>query len=311
MDFARFVQPNESPAGAGFRDALLLPVDGHDGATALHRSLGIERDAFSPERVVLLPCSAGSARQWEDLMGRLAGFETIAIDLRGHGEQERWHGIGPLSLSQEAEAIAEACPDGRRIHLIGHSYGGGVALRFATLFPDRLRSLTLIEPSCFNVLRAAGGADGELFEEIVALADRVNRGVISGDYRAGMAAFIDYWAGSDSWEQLNEQRRARLASLAVHVAHHFCALMAETASLEEYATVTVPTLILCGARSPRPSRAIAPLLTAAMPLARDRTIRDAGHLSPMTHPVEVSGHILEHLLLHRGPRDAGPKSGVY
>ncbi len=87
--------------------------------------------------------------------------------------------------------------------------------------------------------------------------------------------------------------------------------MAETAGLEEYATVTVPTLILCGARSPRPSRAIVRLLAAAMRLAQARTISDAGHLSPITHPGEVNGHILEHLRLHRGPRDAGPKSGVF
>src|SRR4051795_5182779 len=36
-------------------------------------------------------------------------------------------------------------------HLVGHSYGGVIALLGAARYPDRLRSLTVIEPPCFRV----------------------------------------------------------------------------------------------------------------------------------------------------------------
>ena len=38
-------------------------------------------------------------------------------------------------------------------HVVGHSYGGVVALLAAALYGDRLRSLTVIEPPCLGVAR--------------------------------------------------------------------------------------------------------------------------------------------------------------
>jgi pimeloyl-ACP methyl ester carboxylesterase len=248
---------------------------------------------------VLVPCSASSARQWKALAEQLPGFQPLPLDLWGHGDQGRWHGAGPLSLAEEAAAIHEACPDGRPFHLIGHSYGGGVALRFAVSHPQRLRSLTLIEPSVFHILKGVQGADAHLLHEIRALAAAVNHGVICGDYAGGMQTFIDYWGGASSWESLSDDRKAQFGQLAVHVGHHFWSLIEERTPLEAYAAIDVPTLILCGTRSPAPSRAITRLLAETLPRARHRTIRNAGHMSPITHPVEVNTLVLEHLLKNR------------
>jgi pimeloyl-ACP methyl ester carboxylesterase len=250
--------------------------------------------AAAPERVVLVPCSAGTARQWKTLVERLTAYQALPIDLCGHGSQVRWHGDGALSLAEEAAAIEAAVPGGT-FHLVGHSYGGGVALRYALSHPERLRSLTLIEPSCFHLLRTEDARHAELLAEIRAVAEAVNRGIICGDYRDGMATFIDYWGGPGCWEGLAEAKKAQLAQLAVLVAHHFWSLIEEDTTLAAYAGVEVPTLILCGTRSPGPSRAIARMLADALPRARHRTIRDAGHMSPLTHPDEVNPLIVEHL----------------
>jgi pimeloyl-ACP methyl ester carboxylesterase len=236
----------------------------------------------------------------------------VPLDLWGHGDQERWCGTGPLSLAVEAAAIHAACPDGAPFHLVGHSYGGGVALRFALSHPERLRSLTLIEPSSFHILKHAEGSDARLLGEIRAVAAAVNRGVICGDYAIGMQTFIDYWGGAGSWESLSDDKKAQLAQLAVHVAHHFWGLIEETTPLAAYAAIEVPTLILCGTRSPAPSRAITRLLAEALPRARHRTIRNAGHMSPITHPAEVNALVVEHLLTSSRStraRSADPISG--
>jgi pimeloyl-ACP methyl ester carboxylesterase len=265
---------------------------------ALTRSAAIGADrapaSATSERVVLVHCSAGSPRQWQALTDQLAGFRAEPIELYGHGAATCWNGAGPLSLSEEAAAIEDACRAGP-IHLVGHSYGGGVALRFALSFPERLRSLTLIEPSCFHLLKTAT-VDAHLLDEIRAVADAVARGVISGDYRGGMRPFIDYWSGSGSWDKMPEARKAQFAELAVYVAHHFYSLIEEPTPLQVYRRISVPTLILCGNRSPRPSRAITRLLTDTLPRARHRTLRGAGHMSPLTHPGDVNPLILEHLL---------------
>jgi pimeloyl-ACP methyl ester carboxylesterase len=247
-----------------------------------------------PERVVLIPCSASSARQWNALAEQLAAFVPMPLDLWGHGDRPHWHGAGVLDLTAEAAAIGQACPDGAPFHLVGHSYGGAAALAFAASHPDRVRSLTLIEPSCFHILKSVEDS-AHLLDEIHALAEVINRGVLCGDYRAGMQTFIDYWAGPGSWESLSETRKEQFARLTNHVAHHFCALLEEPTTLAAYAKIEVPTLILCGTGSPRPSRAITRLLADAMPRARHRTIPNAGHMSPITHPTEVNELVLTHV----------------
>lgn len=249
------------------------------------------------QQVVLIHCSAGSPRQWSSLTASLTGFETKALDLIGHAAQNHWYGEGPLSLTAEAAAIAAACPNGAPFHLIGHSYGGAVALRFALSFPERVRSLSLIEPTSFHILKKYDGGDA-LLSEVREVVDAVNCGVITGDYRSGMATFIDYWNSADNWKKLPDIHKERFSQLALHVAHHFQALFEERATLADYATIAAPTLILSGTRSPRPARTIARLLATALPQARHRTIGGAGHMAPLTHAAAVNCIIVSHIQAH-------------
>jgi pimeloyl-ACP methyl ester carboxylesterase len=277
----------------------LLP---HDRNSMLTNPIANEDVVSKPghaapsQRVVLVPCSAGTSRQWRSLIDELNGFDPIRFDLSGHGDRSGWHGDGPLSLMQEAAAISDACPGSTPFHLVGHSYGGAVALKFALCYPERLLSLTLVEPSCFHLLNGSDDANAPLLEEVLRVADTVNRAVLCGDYRGGMAAFVYYWAGPDSWVCMPDSKKARLADLALHVAHHFWGLIHERTPLSGYAAIGIPTLILCGTRSPAPSRTVAGMLAEALPCARHRILPNAGHMSPITHPAQVNPLIVGHIL---------------
>jgi hypothetical protein len=76
--------------------------------------------------------------------------------------------------------------------------------------------------------------------------------------------------------------------------------------LSAYAAIDVPTLIVCGTSSPAPSRAITRLLAETLPRARHRTIRNAGHMSPITHPAEVNALVVEHLRMNSAATCAHP-----
>jgi pimeloyl-ACP methyl ester carboxylesterase len=240
------------------------------------------------------------------LISELAGFRATAVDLYGHGKRQRWHGEGALSLAHEAAAIWDVCPRGEPFHLVGHSYGGAVALRFALSFPERLRSLTLIEPSSFHLLADDAASHADALGEIRTVAEAVNRAVLRGDYRGGMEVFIDYWGGAGSWRKMPEAKRAQFANLAVYVSHHFWGLFGEKAALPACLEINVPTLILCGSDSPRPSQLIARLLADTIPHAQHRVIAGANHMSPITHPADVNPLILEHLWRHGARHDARP-----
>ena len=70
-----------------------------------------------------------------------------------------------------------------------------------------------------------------------------------------------------------------------------------------YAAIDVATLILCGTHSPGPSRAITRLMANTIPRAKHHTIRNAGHMSPLTHSAEVNQVTLQHLLTNSARDD--------
>ena len=108
------------------------------------------RSAAAP-LVVLLHGTAGSPRQWRDLVDCLPeDFETVALDLPGYTVQEA--PAVSRSLTSEAEMIFRKLRGfGRPVHLVGHSYGGALALRIAVTWPMAISSLTLFEPAIFHL----------------------------------------------------------------------------------------------------------------------------------------------------------------
>jgi len=147
--------------------------------------------------VVMLHCSAADSSQWDALRGALgAGFRTVAPDQWACGGSDPWPGHQPFTLVMEARAVKDLIgASDEPVHLIGHSYGGAVALRVARERPAAIRSLTVIEPSAFNLLRQDGPRSLPMFKEIAAVAETVRRTVLSEDLTGGMAYFVDYWNG--------------------------------------------------------------------------------------------------------------------
>jgi pimeloyl-ACP methyl ester carboxylesterase len=73
-------------------------------------------------------------------------FRVTTYDLRGHG----YSGMPPTgyttrNMAHDLSALMDALGI-ERADLLGHSYGADIALHFALLFPERARSLTLVEP---------------------------------------------------------------------------------------------------------------------------------------------------------------------
>ena len=105
------------------------------------------RDAYVRESgagvpLVCIHASASSSGQWRPLMDRLAGrFRTLAVDLYGSGKSPDWPADRPLTLADEVALLEPVFASvGDRFHLIGHSYGGAVALK--ALIEGHLEQLT-------------------------------------------------------------------------------------------------------------------------------------------------------------------------
>ncbi len=259
------------------------------------------------ETVVLLHSSASSSAQWSKLCEHLADrYRVLALDLYGYGKTDPWTGRRSLRLADEAALVAALLPRTARCHLVGHSYGGAVALRLAAERPERLRSLTLIEPVAFHVLAGADAADHALLDGVNEVAGAVRRALDTGDYWAGMARFIDFWNGPGAWACLSDETRAHLGRCVAKIALDFWAVINEETPLEAYRRLDIPALVLSGLGSPLATLRIAELLAETMPRARLAMVGGAGHMLPLTHPEIVNPAIARHLEeAKRGPYDAG------
>ncbi len=262
-------------------------------------------EAGSGETVVLLHGTASSGTQWRSLADILeTACRVLAPDLYGYGESDPWPGHGQFALDDAVALVEALLPPGEDpIHLVGHSYGGAVALRLAMKRPARLKSLVLIEPVAFHLLREGGSnpADRQLFQEVVALAALVSRATACGDYRSAMARFVDYWNGEGTWLRTKPELQAALARRIPQVALDFWATMTESTPCRDYRRIGAPALVLCGARSPRPTRRIAELVAETLPGSRLQRIDGAGHMLPLTHKEAVNAAVADHLL-HGGER---------
>lgn len=100
--------------------------------------------------VILLHGNVSSARFWEETMLALPeDYRGLAPDLRGYGNSETKPVDGTRGVADFAEdiqALVEQTIDEDQFHLVGWSNGGGVAMQYAIDHPERLRSLTLVNP---------------------------------------------------------------------------------------------------------------------------------------------------------------------
>ncbi len=74
------------------------------------------------------------------------GWQLVLPDRPGHA---RSPSRGPESIDRDAVWVAEMLGDG--MHLVGHSYGGCIATQAASLRPEAVRSLTVVEAAAASV----------------------------------------------------------------------------------------------------------------------------------------------------------------
>ena len=75
----------------------------------------------------------------------------------------------------------------------------------------------------------------------------------------------------------------------------FHATLGASTALEDFGDLALPTLLLQGTASRRPTRQICELLADALPAALLETIEGAGHMLPLTHRDAVNARVAAHL----------------
>jgi pimeloyl-ACP methyl ester carboxylesterase len=262
-------------------------------------------DIGTGDPVLALHSSTSSKSQWRPLAAQIGSrHRVVAVDLHGYGSNPMPPADRPFRLEDEvdlvvARATAVLGAD-EPMHVVGHSYGAAVALSLAVLHPERVRSLSLYEPVCFNLLER----DGPYYNLARLFADRVAVRVDRGDLSDAARLFTDYWGGAGSYDAFDPEARKRLERTVHKVPLDFHALCSGPESARWYAAIKVPTLLMTGTTSLESARTMAKVLWATIPGSRLVAL-PGDHLLPMRNPWAVNAEIERFL---RDSAHAGPAS---
>jgi pimeloyl-ACP methyl ester carboxylesterase len=153
--------------------ALAMGLSGCAGAGGASMKMSSEEQGAG-DPVVLIGGGLTGWRSWERHQAALAPTRrAVRLQLLSveYGLDNRPLPLG-YSVKMESQALAAALDErGLRapVDLVAWSYGAVVTLDFALDHPERVRTLTLIEPPAFWVLRATGEMDPQSRSEIEAL----------------------------------------------------------------------------------------------------------------------------------------------
>lgn len=95
--------------------------------------------------LILLHGLFGSADNWGAIAKYFSQtYQVICVDLRNHGSSPHHHS---QTYAEMADDLIELCNllNLGKIHLIGHSLGGKVAMQFATQYPEKIDQLIIVD----------------------------------------------------------------------------------------------------------------------------------------------------------------------
>ena len=215
-------------------------------------------------------------------------FTLIRYYRRGFAGSSRHNGI--LSISgQAADCLGLLRQlDVQRAHLVGHSYGGVIALQLALDAPEAVRSLALLEPALLNV------PGGELAGEAIGRTAEMHA---AGDKAGAVDAFMQAVCGK-GYRVAAENALPGAMDQAIGDADTFYevelpALQDWTFSKEDAAHITQPVLAVLGANSEAATGWPAfgeghRLLLEWFPQAKPFVLPRAAHLLQVENPHDMA-----------------------
>lgn len=248
-------------------------------------------DSGSGPVVLFIHGILGSQRQWEHLVDAMDDDHRVVLpDLFGHGESAK--PSGDYSLSAHAAAMRDLLDHLgiERVTLVGHSLGGGIAMQFFYLFPERVERLVLVSSGGLGrevnlVLRAATLPGAAQVLSVAASApvlsqvEALGRGAARVGWRPG--ADIDaIWRGFKSLGDRGS-RRAFLATTRAVID-----VGGQSISAHDHleGALPVPTLIVWGSKDHMIPVAHALAAQEALPDCRVEIFDGAGHFPHLDDP---------------------------
>ena len=247
------------------------------------------------EPIVLLHSGGSSGAQWANVaQSLLEKHVLVAPDLIGFGNTDPWPVQGALTHDLQADLTAAVIDrfGQKPVHVVGHSYGGGTAIRLAVRHSQLIRSLVFIEPIITALLHET---NDPLYEKAMRVGRTFVQSVDNDVPEKGWEMFIDSRNGKGTWKRMSDRSRGRFLAQSHQTREGFLSNWNNKTTLAECRSVEAPTTIVCSEHAIPEDRRITEVLRSAIVASHYETIPGAGHMAPLTHPSEVADIIKRHV----------------
>jgi pimeloyl-ACP methyl ester carboxylesterase len=201
--------------------------------------------------MVFIHGSFANSKSWRRIIEHFSQtHHCIAINLPGHGGMDDPGDFSEPTLEAEfhvlKEVINKKLKKNQKIHLIGHSYGGVVALAAALNNIIPIYHLTLFEPVAVSVLDTFGetAASNKVNEFITGYQIAVNN-----NEEFACSRVIDFWGGKGSFDLIPPHIQSEMVKLTQNNLRHWHLCKNPVLPAQDYKKLTIPTTLIYGEKS--------------------------------------------------------------
>ena len=241
-------------------------------------------DTGSGVPVLFVPGSYSTPAAWRGVGAHLADrYRLIGTSLNGYGNTAETRSIGDADITHGVRVIeAVAARIGEPLHLVGHSFGGYIALAAALAGNIELLSLSLFEANPMPLVKPSR-------MDLFALAEKM-----TADFAAAIAAeqadaaglIIDFWGGRGSFQSMPETVRAYCRTTTAANLLDWHGALAADLTAHDCVQLDCDVLLVRGSEANSLIVAITDLLRENLPNAQPRVVAGAGHFLISSHADE-------------------------
>ncbi|NVK40747.1 MAG: alpha/beta hydrolase [Oceanospirillaceae bacterium] len=162
-------------------------------------------------------------------------------------------------LQRRLAGINTAC------HLIGHDLGTVPALQAALSQPQKVCSLSLINPAAFGLLRQL--QDWEGWDAAQRLAGNVIALHSAGANVLAARTLVKFWFGNTTWWLLRPAQKRQILRQLPSIVDALAEIYSHEPHRHDLQSLRMPVHLLCSRRAPMPTRHLAEQLQPLIPVA--------------------------------------------
>jgi len=248
--------------------------------------------------LILIHGAVNDYRTWALQVPELSKtYRTIPVSLR-HCYPEKWNGLGDdCSVTQHVSDVAALIRSMNlgKVHLLGHSRGGEVALNVARLHPETIRTLILEDANMENLLPKT--PETQRREAAIKGFREYLRGILAaGDAEKAAKVFVDAVNGPGTWDKLPPERRITPVD---NIGTAMESAERPKVSCVDIQKFNFPILLLIGERSPKHNGIMIEAIRQCKPeILAPLIVPNGTHLMHRDNPEFFNKSVLDFLKKH-------------